>query len=188
MRLFRTIVVLSLLAVSARAAVVPRLTLEQLTAQADLIVHATVLSSRCAWDDSHRFIWTHYSLDVADVLKASAPARITVSVPGGGVGDTGMRVSGAVSFSPGEEVVVFLSRNALGYLASTGLAQGKYSVTIDPQSPGKRIRGGLGDVLLVDRPGSFPLPRRATSLDTLDGMALDDFKSLVRGLLLEGAP
>jgi hypothetical protein len=93
---------------SALATVVLSLSMEEMTARAPLVVHAVVNASEPAWDDAHGKIWTWTELVVKDTLKGRAVPTVLVKQPGGVVGDIGMQVDGVATFTPGEEVVLFL--------------------------------------------------------------------------------
>jgi hypothetical protein len=103
--------------------------LEQLTAQSDLVVHATVAKIESRWNDDRSRIVTEIELKVSDTYKGSAvTSPLIIRQPGGQVGDIGQKVSGLATFSPDEEVVVFLKKRGPAFTV-TSWAQGKYKVT-----------------------------------------------------------
>src|SRR5579884_811424 len=69
-------------AVHAAAAVMPRLSLEDLVARSEIIAQARVGNSWSAWDANHKYIWTHYQMQVTDAIRGSAQT-VVVSEPGG---------------------------------------------------------------------------------------------------------
>ncbi len=170
----RTALVIFLLPGCAPATTVPRVDLPDLARSAELIVHGRVVRQWSEWDPAHRFIWTHYLLEPAEVLKGRAPASIVVSEPGGRVGDTMMRIVGVTKYADREEVVVFLKRTPIGYWRCYGWAQGKYSVVKSADGL-KRVRSDLAGLTVADRQG-----REAQSPGRLNGLALSEFKRLVR--------
>ena len=111
----------------ATATVVPRLDLQHMVQSSESIVHARVVRHWSAWDSLHRFIWTHYEMDVQDRLKGGA-ATTVISEPGGTAEGMGMKVEGVPEHRDGEEMVVFLHRTPVGYWRCYGLAQGKFTV------------------------------------------------------------
>ena len=105
----RHVFALALLApLTALGTVVLSLSFEELTARAPLVVHARVNASNVAWDDEHAKIWTWTELVVKETLKGTPVTTVLVKQPGGVVGEVGMEISGAATFAPGEEVVLFL--------------------------------------------------------------------------------
>lgn len=165
------------------AAVVPRLDLADLVQSSEVIVQARVTRQWSGWDQEHRFIWTHYSLQVSDVLKGKPPLALTLSEPGGTVGGQGMAVADVTRYANQEEVVVFLHRTPIGYWRPYGWGQGKYTVRQSAEG-GKRIYTNVGGMALVDRRAAKgqQSASAASPLRRLDGMALGEFKQLVRTL------
>jgi hypothetical protein len=155
------------------AATVPELSLEELTAQSEIILHGRVLRSWSAWDAAHRNIWTHHEIEVLDGIRGAALKTVVASEPGGTVDGLTMRISGEVAYAPGEEMVVFLYRTPIGYLRATGYGQGKYTIR------GSRIRSNAGGVELALPAGR---ERSGTSLRGLEGSDLAAFKKRVRAL------
>jgi hypothetical protein len=170
------------------ATVVPRLHLEDLAGEAEIVVQGRVLRHYSAWDAAGKFIWTHYEIEVSDAIKGSHPRVVTVSEPGGVVGAIGMQVAGVTRYADKEEVIVFLHRTPFGRWRTYGYGQGKFSVTPLARG-GKAVRTNTAGVLLVDRSASRG-PRRMTSeslLQRLDGMELEEFKTRVRRAVTLGA-
>ena len=85
-----------------------------------------------------RRIVTDVEIRVASVWRGTAPQRVTVTVPGGIVGDLGQRVDGMASFTEGEEVVVFVGHGSDGAWRVNGAAQGKFEVAAAQARPNLR--------------------------------------------------
>ena len=183
----RKLLVLSVLlaALTASAAVVPRLSLERLVGRSEIIVHGRVTDSRVAWNEKRTYIWTHYRVEVADTLKSSGAREVVVSVPGGILDGVGMQISGTTPFEEGEEVILFLYRTPVGYYRLTGWGQGKYSVLTDAASGTKRLRTNLEGITLADPIGRMASGSRA-SLSSLNGASLDEFKAQLRDMIRSG--
>jgi hypothetical protein len=116
----------------AAASLVQSLDLAELTAQADRIVVAQVVSASSEWDSSGRNIHTRIEITVEEAWKGSVAAdgRIVIVQPGGSVGDIEMLVHGMPSFAPGEKAVLFLAGPA-GAPRVLGMSQGKRPVRWD---------------------------------------------------------
>ena len=163
----------------ANATVVPRLDLQEMVQSSESIVHARVVRHWSAWDSSHRFMWTHYEMEVQDRLKGG-PAATVISEPGGIVDGMAMKVEGVPEHRDGEEMVVFLHRTPVGYWRCYGLAQGKFTVDQIRSGP-KRVRANLAAVERVEpAPGRGPRTRNSTQLDHLNGITLADLKARIR--------
>lgn len=155
------------LAPAADASLVRALDLAELTALADRVVVADVLSVDAAWDGAHRTIHTTVELGVQEHWKGDAPAggRLIVRQLGGTVGDIEMTVVGAATFVSGERSVLFLRRGQV-----VGMAQGKRRVHWQPGPRRWRVEPAqLAALLGVDaRGGLHPAARDAAEdLDEL---------------------
>jgi hypothetical protein len=107
------------------SAVVERMSLAEISQQADQIVLGRVAKVECFAVEDGR-IYTTATVAVDEQLKGGdRESTLTVTVPGGTVGETTMRMSAAPRFEEGETVVLFLkdSGNRLA-----GWFQGKYVV------------------------------------------------------------
>ena len=104
---------------SLSAITVPQTT-EQLVENSSDVIRGNVISQKSQWDESHSTIYTEIEIEVSEVVIGSIEEgrTVTVFVPGGQVGDTGLAVEHAAEFKDGEDVVLFLT-----------VAQGRYGVT-----------------------------------------------------------
>lgn len=99
------------IAMPASASTFARVDLEYLVAENDAAVVGEVLSARSYWNEDRSFILTDVRLAVSEVLKGAVPSReITVTVPGGQVGDLVAVIVGAAELKPGKWYVLFLDR------------------------------------------------------------------------------
>lgn len=128
----------------AHATVSIPLSVAALTREADVIVRGKVLDQVSLWDPLKGSIYTHTRVEVLGTLKGQATDReILVRQMGGRVGNYVMKVSGNARLKPGEEVVLFLTRDAQ-YHYVVGLAQGKYSVEADASGRKRLVRDTTG--------------------------------------------
>jgi hypothetical protein len=156
------------------AAMFPRLSLEDLVAQSEIIAQAKIGRSRTAWDAKHRFIWTHYQLEVTDSIRG-AGGNIVVSEPGGKQNGVEQHFDGVLAWPPGKKVLVFLHRTPIGYFRTVGGPQGRMAI-------------GAGQRVYVDLQGAEfagPAGRRGTPLSAIAGMPLDQLKNRLRVLARE---
>jgi hypothetical protein len=116
----------ALAALLLAATVVPQ-SVDQLTDRATLVVRATVLSSKAEHAPGPAGIYTFTRLQVAEALKGSAPAQLTLKQAGGTVGEKSVELPGDARLALGEQVLLFLvCRPAQPDCGLVGLAQGKY--------------------------------------------------------------
>ncbi len=149
-----------------------------------LIVHGTVLRSWSGWDRARQFIWTHYELQVSDMIKGLPSVKLVVSEPGGIIGETAMQIAGAPRYEVGEEVVLFLNRTPIGYLRSSGWGQGKFGVS-SLGGAGPVVRSAVAGVSFVEAQGEQPpgLKKARTPVGSFSGLALAEFKTRLRTLI-----
>jgi hypothetical protein len=170
--------VVLLLSLSVGATTMLRADLPELARSADTIIHGTVRRMESRWSGDGRRIVTDVEIQVTEALKGQAGGTVLVTQPGGRVGDIGQRVSGLASFTPGEEVVLFLERRGTQSFRVTGMAQGKYKV--QRSADGSRVMAvpePTGDTLLVD-----PNTRQATT-SSLQSLSLSELKASIRTAL-----
>jgi hypothetical protein len=127
----------------APAAVVPALTLEDLTVRATDIVEGTVLDLAPRWAGG--FVVTDVTVAVDLCLKGACAERtVVVQAFGGTLDGVVMAASGAAEYTPGESVLLFLEPSgAPGKLRTAGLALGKFRVAAAGDLPvvERRVEG-----------------------------------------------
>jgi hypothetical protein len=115
-------------------------TLRQLGEDAGLVVQGRVAGVASYWNDTHTKILTEARIEVAREWKGRARAQVRVVQMGGVVDHVKMTVHGALMWTPGEEVVLFLEPSLPDRFRVAGFSQGKFDVERDPRT---------GEVLLI---------------------------------------
>ncbi|HUF47547.1 MAG TPA: hypothetical protein VMM93_06985 [Vicinamibacterales bacterium] len=105
---------------------------------ATLIVRGTVTDVRTITTPERR-VESVATVAVASVMKGEAAAFVSVLVPGGQVGDRRFVRTGAPTFRPGQEAVLFLRRDAAGQWRPVHLGMGVYRVHRDRQTGRARV-------------------------------------------------
>ncbi|MEC8025711.1 MAG: hypothetical protein VX223_17400 [Myxococcota bacterium] len=161
----RTIAILAftslcLLAFTASATTVLKVSVEQMTVASDTIVHGVVRSSRAETiRDNPRHIQTVVNIDVRQLIRGARGTReITLILPGGRVGDWAMHIPGMPSFIAEEEVVLFLEKTSKNW-AICGLSQGKFTV-IPAKDGTKVVQRNLDGIHMVDKTSRTTSVRR----------------------------
>jgi hypothetical protein len=162
------------------------MSLEEVVDASAAIVHGNVVRTWSAWDEDHRYIWTHYEVQVMDKLKGTANSTIVISEPGGAVGETELQVVGTPKYEVGEEVVLFAEETPLGLLRTCGWGQGKFKVTRARETGKLTVQTGAKGIQLVERPTRDSKPV-GTALSGLDGQELEQFKIRVRQIVQDHA-
>jgi hypothetical protein len=151
----------------ARAGALLAKSVEESARTSDAVVRGTVVSTASRWAGGH--IVTDVEIAVTSAWKGQPGRQVTVTIPGGVVGDLGQHVDAAPTFSVGEEVVVFVQRAPNGKTNRVnGLAQGKY-----------RVEDGLA------RPDTNGVELHAQAIGAgeklVQPMAVDELERRVRG-------
>jgi hypothetical protein len=111
---------------AATATTLARMSVAQMSHAAQAIVRARCVENSAGWDAGE--IWTFTSFEVQEVWQGSAPARITVRLLGGRVGNLTSSVTGVPRFRSGEEVVLFLERTSRGDFSIVSWEQGTFRI------------------------------------------------------------
>jgi hypothetical protein len=127
-RLLASVCLVLTFLVSAHATTVRRLSFDNLIAKAEAIVTGQVIDSRTYRAPDGKLILTSYTVQVSEQLKGKTPPTVTVTMVGGRIGNTILRVSGMPQFRNGESAVLFLERSG-AYTTVVGLNQGKFSIS-----------------------------------------------------------
>jgi hypothetical protein len=153
--------------VAAQATTLQQLTLDSMIAQSTAVVHAKVTGSYTALRGQD--IWTFYTLQVLDTLKAgpSSSGTVDVAVPGGAVQGVRQMVAGAPALTTGTEYVLFLWTGKSGLTQVIGLSQGLFTVSTDA-SGNKTLSRPAASATMLDQNGS-PVVDQAVSL-SLSGL------------------
>jgi len=161
----------------AAATTLVRQSLDHLSANNDLIVHAKVLDIHSYWNADHSFILTDVHVRPLKLLKGPSlgnPGDLTFTVMGGTVDDVTVLLVDGPDLVPGSEYVLFLGRanlpGARDRLTVRDLVQGVFEV-----SQGRAISQALRDPLLPDLDGFTDVPGGA------DGLRLDDLIRRIGG-------
>jgi hypothetical protein len=168
------------LTLSAAAAELPQLSLEDLARQSDAIVAGRVVRTWAAKDSEGRFVWTHHEMQVATTLKGAAQSTIDICEPGGTLNGMSVQIPGSTDFSVGEQVAVFLYRTPIGYLRTTNYGEGKFVVT-----PGQRVHvSGPINLSGVAFASAASRPSSGTRVQDLEGMSWSEFRTRVARIVL----
>lgn len=120
-----------LAAAPAGATTVRQLSLEDMSADAVVVVRGVVGGVGGVRIGGH--IYTDATLAVSECLKGPCGPTLTVRQLGGEVEGFGMHVEGSAELQPGSEVVLLLRRRLDGAYAPLGMAQGAFRVERDGQ-------------------------------------------------------
>lgn len=170
----RSSLLLALLFVGvAQATTLLALDVAALTKGSSLVVRAKVKSVASRWTKDGGRIMTDAVLEVSETWKGTPTSQVTVMQPGGVVGDVGQLVHGTITFTAGEEVVVFLEPRGERYLL-TGMMQGRFKVETSSDGKWTSARQEFdGQALFLD-----PVTRQPVSLGVV-ALPIDTLRAQV---------
>lgn len=177
----------------ASATTVVPVTVEQLALRADVVVVATVRSTRALWEG--RLIVTDCELEVRVSMKGTlAPGQtLTLRVPGGVLGDVGQTIPGVPRVDRGDTIVAFVTRAEdrtpgryyLTHLTASILPLSSLAPSAATPS-GSIVVRPAAEGMIVDSPTGSTAPRRTTAVSARTsmpraGLPLEQLLALVRG-------
>lgn len=184
-----------LVAASVSALTVLQLNVEQMTAQADLIVTGEVISVKEGFDPEGRPI-QNVTIQVEEVIKGESPRRLTFKQLRPFRPEERAKMGGSLveeslpRYERGEELVLFLSApGSLGLTAPIGIIQGKFTVTTDGEGK-KTVKNNVNNAgLFLKMKQSSSLKafssdeKKLVSQATPENLGYDSFISLVKKLV-----
>ncbi|HTL67932.1 MAG TPA: hypothetical protein VL200_09745 [Lacunisphaera sp.] len=134
---------------------------DQLVAQADYVVRATVKSIDSAWreKDGHRFIASRVTLDVKEVIRGTPPSPLVLDMVGGTVGDDTLTVEGAPKFHVGDENILFVHGNGTVFYPLVAVMHGVYPIFRDRQTGREYALRSNGMPLYSENDVSLPMTK-----------------------------
>jgi hypothetical protein len=160
--------------VSLQGSTLQQLTLDDMIRKSTIIVRGATQPTYSAIRGS--VIYTHYRVQVAEVLKGSATNQVDIAVPGGTSNGRTQIFAGIPTLLSGQNYVLFLWTSKSGLTQVIGLSQGLFAVT--PNSSGQ---------LTVQRAAATERMLNAFGQTVTDSdiqMLLSDLRSRIQSVLL----
>lgn len=129
---------------------------QQMGEESAIVVSGRVTGVRSYWNDTRTKIFTETQVTVDQSYKGGAGGTVSVVQLGGVVGHVQMKVEGALAWSPGEEVLLFLEPAGGDRYMVYGLSQGKYAIERDERGRPFVSRGVLDGVQMLEAPEEAP--------------------------------
>jgi|HubBroStandDraft_1064217.scaffolds.fasta_scaffold466799_1 hypothetical protein len=158
-----------LLATTASATTLLKMSMNDLILQSTSIVRARITGSRSV--SVGHDIYTYYQLQVSETLKVNGILPAEVAVPGGVYGNLRQIGIGSPSFTQGQEYVLFLWTSRTGMTQVIGLSQGLFNLTRDASGETVLKRPAIADQML-DKAGN-------QVTDTPVTITWSDFRALI---------
>jgi hypothetical protein len=128
---------------------------EQLGEDSSAVVRGTVANVRSFWNEKHTKIFTATLIAVDESYKGRPGGTVEVLQLGGTVDNVQVTAHGALHWTAGEEVVLFLEPYTEGRYQVSGFSQGKFKIERDPDTGAAYIkRPALEGAQMVGAPGA----------------------------------
>jgi hypothetical protein len=178
----RLVFVFAALAITAPAATLQKMSLDEMIVQSTDIVRGKVMASSASFRGTPGragMIYTHYTVTVSERLKGSSSAtKVDIAVPGGVAAGYRQVFTGAPTLNSGDEFVFFLWTSRSGLTQVIGLTQGLFSLNAVTSGKAMLSRSAAGEVML-DASGK-PMT------DSGESLSLDDLRQRVASVLGAG--
>lgn len=166
-------------AATASATTLLHMSLSKMSQTAAVIVRARCAGNSTGWDAGE--IWTFTSFDTEEAWSGSAPARFTVRLLGGRVGNLTSSVSGVPRFSSGEDVILFLETTPRGDFSVVGWEEGTFRIRLDPRTGEASVTQDTASL------ATFDAATRQFQVEGIRRMPLSVFRARVAASLQAGA-
>jgi hypothetical protein len=123
-----------------------QLSLNDMIQQSTLIVRGKTQPTYTAFRGP--VVYTHYQLQVSEILKGTAAQQMDIAVPGGVANGLRQSIAGAPTLAGGQEYVLFLWTGKSGLTQVIGLSQGLFSVTTNSSGQAMVVRGAATELML----------------------------------------
>lgn len=134
--------ILSLLVPAPVQSQMKALSTDELVQASEVVAVGKVRQKKAAWNSTRTRIETTVTLEVSEYLKGTGGNSISITVPGGEVGEIGELYSHTARFEKDEEVVVFARRDKTNRFQVAGGSSGKHSISTD-SATGEKLIGGV---------------------------------------------
>ena len=155
----------------AGTAQVMQMSAEELTTESTSILYGKCTNMESAWTEDKEMILTTVTVVPEYYLKGNLGNEVTITVPGGQVGDIVYEVSEMPDFQKGEEVFAFIWKHPSGMNLVTGGYQGKMKIDKDKKT-------GIRTV-----PGKALGKEKSLTKTKPEKVSLDDFTREVEGYM-----
>jgi len=123
------------------SSVVKRMTIEEMTEEAGIILQGKVTALKGEWNNEHNKIHTFVTISVTEYIKGDLKTKeITLRLLGGVVGDTALDIVGSPYFTPNEKVLLFLYPDYQAEFPIVGFSQGKFREETDKKTGEKIVK------------------------------------------------
>jgi hypothetical protein len=156
-----------------------KMSVEEMTTESTSILYGKCTKVESAWSGNQDIILTTVTVVPDAYLKGNFGSEVTITVPGGRVGDIIYEVSDMPIFTEGDDVFTFLWKHPSGMNLVTGGTQGKLDIVADQNSGVRLVNKRQPGTSTPIRANTQTTPKLKKAKKT----SLDEFSTEVRGYL-----
>jgi len=172
---------------------VKNMTAEELALESTSILYGQCTKMESAWTEDNEMIFTTVTVVPEYYLKGNMGSEVSITIPGGQVGDIIYEVSEMPAFQKDEEVFTFIWKHPSGKNLITGGYQGKLKIVTDAQTGRRTVSGTQLSTEVPEQVIQEPTPTSQTATKAARQttlpytkpirISLDDFTREVEGYL-----
>lgn len=153
-----------------------KLSAKDLTNKSTAVLYGKCTKVKCEWNDKKDKIYTYVTVVPEAYIKGNLGSVVTLTIPGGQVGNILYEVSDMPLFVEGEETFAFVWTNPAGKNLVTGGYQGKMKIEKDSKT-GKRL---VTDTGIDEAETGIQAPGQVKKIEK---MQLEDFVTKLKGYM-----
>ena len=169
------------------------MTAEELALESTTILYGQCTNIESAWTDNNEMIFTTVTVTPEYYLKGSLGNEVTITVPGGQVGDIVYEISEMPAFQKDEEVFTFIWEHPSGKNMIIGGYLGKLRIETDAKTGRRTVSGGhlstkASEPVILEPTPATQTATKSAQVTTItetkpDKVSLEDFTREIEGYL-----
>lgn len=153
-----------------------KMSAKDLTDKSTAVLYGKCSKIKCEWNDKKDKIYTYVTIIPEAYIKGNLGSEVTITVPGGQVGDIVYEVSDMPFFVEEEEAVAFVWKNPAGKNLITGGYQGKIKIEKDSKTGERMVT--FADIEETETGVQGPAQGKQA-----DKMLLEDYVTKLKGYM-----
>jgi hypothetical protein len=151
---------------------------KDLTEQSTSVLYGKCSKIKSEWSADKSIIYTYVTVVPEEYIKGNLGSEVTLTIPGGQVGDIKYEVSDMPLFNEGEDVVAFIWTNPAGKNLITGGSQGRMKIEKDAKTGKRMVHGISSDVITKPEAKGIDITEKTGKPEKV---LLDDFVTKLKG-------
>jgi hypothetical protein len=162
-----------------------RMNLEQMVAEAGIIVRGTVVSVNSSVDPETGILSTFITIDVSENFFGAGDGWITLKMLASRTAGGARKFTELPGYTPGQEIIaMFHAPSEIGFTSPVGMAQGTFTVITDPRTGERNVRNGMDNARLFSGiKNSSALAKSSWLTGSTEPIEIEDFSATIRSFV-----